>query len=315
MSVYLLFILGLPAGLLLGWFIGWFGVPVKRPPVHEPTPVEAPPPTAPVATTLVPGADAPAEQLWARPATAVAPSDAVSATDETAGLKAVAGDIDLVPAAALVPVDEGSPPAGTDIAAPGAPAVVEATTPEPPTDAGLASPTESFEAGAAESAPMPLQPPPGEPVDEEPGEAVVASLLGERGTLDIEQVEGIGRVYAGRLREAGIATIAALFAAAATDYRRRKLAEELRISRKLILRWVNHADLMRIDGIDTQFAELLEAAGVDSPTELQHRVPAHLAARMAEVDAEKHIAPEVPDEATVANWVEAAKTLPKLVSH
>jgi hypothetical protein len=43
-----------------------------------------------------------------------------------------------------------------------------------------------------------------------------------------------------------------------------KLAEESGIDEKRILTWVNLADLMRLNGVGKQFAELLEAAGVDS---------------------------------------------------
>ena len=75
------------------------------------------------------------------------------------------------------------------------------------------------------------------------------------------------------------------------------------------------ADLLRIKGVDGDQAELLEASGVDTVKELGHRVAANLAAKMAETNAEKKLAPRVPSESEVAGWVEQAKTLAPGVEH
>ena len=81
------------------------------------------------------------------------------------------------------------------------------------------------------------------------------------------------------------------------------------------MKWVNHADLFRIHGVAGQFAELLEASGVDTVVELGTRNATNLAAKMAEVNAEKNLANRVPSETEVANWVAEAKELPRAVSH
>jgi predicted flap endonuclease-1-like 5' DNA nuclease len=78
---------------------------------------------------------------------------------------------------------------------------------------------------------------------------------------------------------------------------------------------VNHADLFRIKGIGSEFSDLLEASGVDSVPELAQRVPANLAAKLAEVNAETNLTRRVPTESEVADWIEQAKGLPKVVSH
>ena len=83
----------------------------------------------------------------------------------------------------------------------------------------------------------------------------------------IEQVEGIGEAYAAKLKKAGITTTDELLAKCATRSGRDKVAEATGISPKLILKWTNHADLFRIKGVAGQFAELLEAAGVDTVKE------------------------------------------------
>ena len=82
-----------------------------------------------------------------------------------------------------------------------------------------------------------------------------------------------------------------------------------RSSEKLILKWTNHADLFRINGIGPQFAELLEAAGVDTVKELRHRVAANLAAKVAEVNEEKHLCGRVPAEVEIQKMIDQAKEL------
>ena len=84
-------------------------------------------------------------------------------------------------------------------------------------------------------------------------------------------VEGIGEAYARKLNAVGIATTDAFLTRASTREGRSRLADETGISEALILRWANHVDLFRIKGIREQYAELLEAAGVDSVVELALR--------------------------------------------
>ena len=89
---------------------------------------------------------------------------------------------------------------------------------------------------------------------------------------DIEEIEGIGPAYAEKLRAADVASIDALLEKGAT--RRgpgRRSVEQTGIDAVRVLRWVNHADLIRVVGIGPEFAELLEAAGVDSVPELAQR--------------------------------------------
>ncbi len=125
----------------------------------------------------------------------------------------------------------------------------------------------------------------------------------------IEEIEGIGAAYAEKLEAVGVKTTEELLDRAATPKGREKLAEETGISEKLILKWANHADLFRIKGIAGQFAELLEAGGVDTVKELRHRVPANLHAKLVEVNEEKHLCHRVPAESEIAKMVEQAKEL------
>jgi predicted flap endonuclease-1-like 5' DNA nuclease len=133
----------------------------------------------------------------------------------------------------------------------------------------------------------------------------------------IIDVEGIGEVYAGKLKEIGIATDKDLLERGATPGGREKVAEESGISGKLILRWVNHVDLFRINGVQKQYAELLEAAGVDTVPELAQRNASNLYAALVETNEknQKKLVGKLPTENQVAEWIKEAKTLPRVVTY
>lgn len=129
----------------------------------------------------------------------------------------------------------------------------------------------------------------------------------------IEDIEGIGPVYGAKLKEIGITTTEKLLDAGATKKGRAEIAEKSGISEALILTWTNHADLFRIKGIASQFAELLEAAGVDTVKEFKHRVPENLHAKLEEVNEKKKLTRRVPSVSELSDMIEQAKKLePKM---
>ena len=132
---------------------------------------------------------------------------------------------------------------------------------------------------------------------------------------NIREIEGIGDASAEKLEAAGIKTIEAFLEAGATAKGRDDLAEKTGLAEKNILKWVNRADLDRVKGIGTQYADLLEAAGVDSAPELAQRNAANLLVKMDEVNASKNLVNKLPSEDQVQGWIDNAKTLPKIVTH
>ncbi len=134
-------------------------------------------------------------------------------------------------------------------------------------------------------------------------------------TYRIDAIEGIGPAYAEKLKAAGITTVQVLLKKGATPQGRKALAEETGISPQLILKWVNMADLFRIPGIGTQYAELLEAAGVDTVKELRHRNPENLWNKMKEINNEKKLVRQLPSLKQVEAWVAYAKQLEPAVSY
>jgi predicted flap endonuclease-1-like 5' DNA nuclease len=133
--------------------------------------------------------------------------------------------------------------------------------------------------------------------------------------MKIIDVEGIGPTYAAKLQEAGVQTTDDLLERGAQPKGRAELEQATGISHGLILEWVNHVDLYRIEGIGSEYSDLLEEAGVDTVVELGKRVPANLAAKLAEINAAKNLVRHVPGEEVCAGWIAQAQKLPRVVEY
>ena len=131
----------------------------------------------------------------------------------------------------------------------------------------------------------------------------------------IEAIEGIGEKYGKKLRNAGCVSPAALLRDGGTRKGRKSICDATGISDKIILRCVNMADLFRIKGVASQYAELLEAAGVDTVKELRNRNAANLAESMRTTNAKKKLVRQVPGEATIKGWIDQAKSLKPAVTY
>ena len=131
----------------------------------------------------------------------------------------------------------------------------------------------------------------------------------------IADIEGIGSVYAKKLIDLGIKTTQDLLTRGATPKGRKEIAEATGISPKLVLKWVNHADLFRIKGVAGQFAELLEAGGVDSVKEFRHRVAENLQPKLVEVNDAKNLCNRVPSVTELQRMIDQAKELEPVVTY
>jgi predicted flap endonuclease-1-like 5' DNA nuclease len=133
-------------------------------------------------------------------------------------------------------------------------------------------------------------------------------------TYPITDIAGIGP-DAAMLRSVGIRTTAKLLETAKTPRARQQLALKTGIDEKRILRWANMADRMRIKGVGEDYAELLQAAGVDTVKELKYRNPAKLAKAMAEANAKRKLVRVLPSDRAVERWIEQAKRLQLKISY
>jgi ribosomal protein L31 len=145
------------------------------------------------------------------------------------------------------------------------------------------------------------------------GDALVQPKQAAKRSLT--DIEGIGDVYARKLKDAGIPTPDALLQKGATAKGRLEIAEKSGISGKLILEWINHADLLRVKGMTPDWAELLEASGVDTVPELAQRSAENLLGKLVEVNQAKNLARHLPNLSQVEGWVEQAKQLPRVITY
>lgn len=131
----------------------------------------------------------------------------------------------------------------------------------------------------------------------------------------LTDIEGVGESYAAKLKDAGITSLENLLKTCCDKKGRSTICEKSGVSEKMILEWVNRADLTRVKGVSTQYADLLEAAGVDSVPELGQRNAENLQVKMAEVNEQKNLVRKIPTKSQVVDWVAQAKDLPRVVTH
>lgn len=131
----------------------------------------------------------------------------------------------------------------------------------------------------------------------------------------IEALEGIGPAKGAKLRKAGCGSAASLLRDGATPAGRKAIARSTGISDSVILRCVNMADLFRIKGVASQYAELLEASGVDTVKELRNRRADNLTEKMEEVNSVKRLCRQTPGLTRVKDWIAQAKKLKPMVKY
>jgi predicted flap endonuclease-1-like 5' DNA nuclease len=125
----------------------------------------------------------------------------------------------------------------------------------------------------------------------------------------ITDIGGIDDDVAKALKSAGIRSTAKLLETARTVKGRKILSEKTGFAEKQLLCWANVADRMRIKGISREYAELLQAAGVDTVKELRYRSPANLAKAMAEANKKHKMVRLLPSEKVVCRWIDHAQKL------
>jgi len=131
----------------------------------------------------------------------------------------------------------------------------------------------------------------------------------------IVDIEGIGPAYAEKLREVGIRSITTLLQRGGKAKDRKELAYAINIDESILLKWVNHADLFRVRGIGSEYSDLLEAAGVDTVPELRQRNAKSLYETLVRTNEAKKLVRKLPTADQVAEWVEQAKSLPRVIEY
>ncbi len=88
-------------------------------------------------------------------------------------------------------------------------------------------------------------------------------------------LEGIGPVYAKKLQKQGVYTTSRLAFESPGN-----LAKRIKVPRKVVKGWSSMAELIKVNGIGKQYAEVLFRAGVKGIDDLKHREPDKLAKKV-----------------------------------
>ena len=131
----------------------------------------------------------------------------------------------------------------------------------------------------------------------------------------LSEIEGIGEKYAAKLKACGVSTQAQLLEKGDKPAGRKTLVSASGISDKLILKWINRADLARVSGIGGEYADLLECAGVDTVPELARRNATNLHAAMAAVNEAKKLVRSLPSPSMVSGWITQAKGMSRAIHY
>ncbi len=133
---------------------------------------------------------------------------------------------------------------------------------------------------------------------------------------EIETLEGIGPQTGNLFRGYGVATVGDYLRKLHKPLLREEAAKELNILVKPLHDWASMSDLLRVEGIDHQYAELTYAAGVQTVSELAHSDAQQLVGEMDRLNnaGKQTIAPTVPTVEEVYDWVSRAQNMSPVVS-
>jgi len=121
---------------------------------------------------------------------------------------------------------------------------------------------------------------------------------------DIEEIEGIGPGFGKRFKSMNINTTCEFAEAFLDDSdAAKKAATETKIELSAIQAWASMADLMRLPGVDGQYAEIMQVVGVSSREELTKLNAKELHSQMTKYNASNPIVPEVPSLELILKWM------------
>lgn len=133
--------------------------------------------------------------------------------------------------------------------------------------------------------------------------------------IPIKQLKGMTDELAKKLKVKDIRDSGQFLEASASAKQRRALAKELEIGDRDVLELANRADLSRLKGVAGIYSDLLERAGVDTIKELATRNPENLHNKIVEVNEKEQLAGRLPTLLDIAEWIEAAQAMPKVLTY
>ena len=127
----------------------------------------------------------------------------------------------------------------------------------------------------------------------------------------ISEIIGIEDKHVQLLKKEGITQVEDFLPL--STYKIKQIAEKIGISAKLLDTWQEHADLMRIEGINPEYANALNEIGIDSVRELANRNAKNTFDKVKEFAGNNpKIMKETPDLAEIEFWIKHAEQIKDL---
>ena len=130
----------------------------------------------------------------------------------------------------------------------------------------------------------------------------------------IDSINGMTHTEATKLRRARVRTTVTFLQIASTRSGRALLTKETGITSPKLLHWAKRAELMKIKNLGRDYADLLEAVGVESVADLKRRNPESLHEVMQNANHVKKIVDRMPSLKRVTNWINDSKDIVITVS-
>ncbi len=126
--------------------------------------------------------------------------------------------------------------------------------------------------------------------------------------MKLTEIIGLTENHAKKLEKEGISKIEDLLQL--TNNEIRKLARKIGVTVKLVDTWQEHADLMRIQGVNSEIANALNLIGVDSVKEFANRNAKSTFEKLKQFKKDNPKAlTKIPSQKEIESWIKAAKDL------
>ena len=144
-----------------------------------------------------------------------------------------------------------------------------------------------------------------------PDKNLVVHRIGE---ASLELIPDITKDAANSLEQIEILNLGKLLDIGKDISGREFIAKQTGFKTQSVLKWVNQADLLRLNNIDNAHTQLLTAAGIDSIRTLRCQNTNELTKKLHAANQDQHLLPESPDESQIAQWIQQARQIPAVVS-
>jgi len=133
--------------------------------------------------------------------------------------------------------------------------------------------------------------------------------------IEITEIDGIGKGYASLLAKAGVATVQDLLDSADSAERQTLLSEATGIPRRKIVRWYSVGNFLHIEGLNSDYGDLLYRSGTTTLPGLAEKDPATILTEIQALSSLRLRKENVtPDQEMIIGWQQSARKLVKEIT-